>query len=319
MPLQLDSIPRYPLLESWQLRTQAEWGRVSEPAGVRLLAIDRVLRSLAAAGALDAEASAGWALGGSTALLGVWLPGDRPARPPEELCLIPIAGREMVPPGEIAGWASRALPDGLVAPDPSGRANRYLLEFRGPLGVARLPLRVEAPKSLLLSMPRPREVAGLGGGDGWLYDPRFAYRGGIDRGSFAVPTALIEEILFRIILTLAAGAAPASGAISPDLVFRADDLRRMLLLEREATEALLRGPVRNALLAGLGARAKGPAELTAALERTAAGVTAAAERCWHPGALTADERRTDDVWDETARAELMQALARSMTVLREGR
>lgn len=319
MPLEIASIPRYPLLESWQLRTQAEWGRVSEPAGVRLLAIDRVLRSLAAAGVLDAAASGGWALGGSTALLGVWLPGDRPARPPEELCLLPIGGREIVPPGELADWASRALPDGLVAPDPAGRADRYLIEFRGPFGTARLPLRVERAERLRLSMPRPREIAALGGGDGWLYDSRFAYRGGIDRSSFAVPTALIEEIVFRIVLTLAAGAAPASGAISPDLVFRADDLRRLLLLEREATEALLRGPVRAALVEGLRARAKSPAELTGALERTAAGITAAAERCWHPGALTADERRTDDEWDESSRFELMSALARATGMLREGR
>ena len=93
------------------------------PGVERLQGIDRALRALEDSEGFGREASAGWALSGSAALLGVWIRSDQTLRIPRALALAPILHREIWPIERLTTLIALGLPGGVVGAVKGGALN----------------------------------------------------------------------------------------------------------------------------------------------------------------------------------------------------
>ena len=189
-----DTLPRYSLLDLPLLTAQAAAFGLPIASVERLVAIDRILRSAAAAELMGPDAAAGWALSGPTALHGVYLRSAELLRVPDALTFAPIAGREVMPPETLAALLATALPDGRAEAAEEG--GLWSIHYLGANGLTDLPLRLElAP----LAFEAPGITHGAERAEvGYLYDRRMAYLPRVAQTPVAVPVAYAEELLLRL-------------------------------------------------------------------------------------------------------------------------
>lgn len=284
-------VPRHKLLDAPTLARQAAHFELA-PDGVQLLvAIDRVLRSLVRGGILDAEASSGWALSGSTALVGVYLRGERPLRVPDELSFSPLSEQPERPAEEMASLVAEAL-GGSAVPEPE-TLGHWQVAYAAPTGHALLPLRLE--RAVLKFLPPLEARSAQHALAGYLYDPRLPYWPRVSRSPITVPVAYAEEILLRDCIALLSGNRD-------DLAARADDLRLTTIYEGPDLRQALSGPIRSAFLAGLQTRGSLSQEQLQSQLRTIAGNLARAlERYDDPSALPRHLRPARAVYDTEAK------------------
>lgn len=288
-----ESLPRYSLLDLPRLTAQAAAFKLPPESIELLVAIDRVLRSGAAAGILGPDAAAGWALAGPTALHGVYLRSSEMLRIPEALVLAPIASRDALAPAKLAALLATALPNGgaVASPEPGS----WNISYLGNSGSAILPLVLErAP----LSFEVPESASGAERAEvGYLYDRRMPYLPRVAQTPVAVPVAYAEELILRLL-----GALAGATANRPDVGARVDDLRLLLALEASDTRDALAGPVHAALVSGLRQRGQGADAIKARLDAIGAALVTTVTRWSDPDALPAGLRPTGSYGPEERRA-----------------
>jgi hypothetical protein len=231
------------LLDSRAVDEAARRLRLSTPGAVTLLATAHAVRSIAEAGAWG-----DWALGGPTALLGVYLRDRRLHRVPEELTLIPAEGRKAK--GEAAFASAAAAVEAVLlmafpgaapmAPDPRDPDVRGI-RFAGPMGQAELRVRFDGTGrqvGVRSYLPGDHRADSAAWSDrGAIADERLPYfllagRPVPEAGEqLLVPVARAEEVLLRALLVIA-GSRPGSA-------FRIDDLRLAVEIAPEAVEQCL--------------------------------------------------------------------------------
>ena len=286
---------------------------ITEAGALNLVAIDRALRSLAAGGLLISGAPAGWVLSGPTAIHGVYLRTPRTFRIPDELALGRITDSPAAP-AEIAALVARALPGGrLEVRD----AERFAIAFSAPAGSGTLILHFEGPR---LRMEPPPSVAGQVDRPerGYLIDDRIVYRSAASVRPIPLPVAWAEELIARLLVTLARPAAPAG--TSDEQTIRADDLRCLLRFETTELKIAVAGPIRATFMAAVGPRVHNDsAAIATFLGGMADGIRRTAERTLHPGALDANLRSDDAVYGPDERSNSLARVDTIATALREGR
>jgi hypothetical protein len=239
----IDYLTPVPLLSAVAFERQlGDFG--CEPAGLELLvAIDRVLRSLAGAGLIDGEASAGFALSGPTALHCVYLISQTFERIPDELSFAPLARLAPHQADTFAALIATALPDGTVSAPVDSDPELYQILYTGTTSKRYLPLRIER-KPLRLE---PTEVdSNLRAGHaeravrGFLYDQRMTFATPVSDRPLPVAVAYAEEILLRDIATLLTLGFQKSALTEEQkwlAAARVDDLRLAVLYKPEAVNS----------------------------------------------------------------------------------
>jgi hypothetical protein len=299
---------RFALLDAPALDLLRHADGLTKPGVERLQGIDRALRALEGSEGFGREAKAGWAISGSVALLGVWIRSEQTLRIPRTLSLAPIDRRERWPAERIATLIALGLPGGV----PETRDGKTEIRYEGTYGEARLPLLFErAP----LHLAPPRELTGAElVANGYIWDRRMSYRSRVATDPVVLPTALPNELILRLLASIAA--APDSGEIADEV----DDLR--LLLAREARDVITaaKTSVRAALYEAFAARpGTSIAAARSALVETGRRLGSAIERSARPEAIGEDERGSAGFYEPGEREALLRS-ARELTVaIAEGR
>lgn len=274
----------------------------------RLQGIDRALRALEDSEGFGREASAGWALSGSAALLGVWIRSDQTLRIPRALALAPILHREIWPIERLTTLIALGLPGGV----PESADGRRWIRYEGSYGEAQLPLLFErAP----LHLAPPRELSGAeAAAIGYLWDRRMNYRSRVASDPINLPVALPNELILRLI------AAIATAPESRDLVDEVDDLRLLLVRSPGDVISAAKATVRTALYEAFAARPGASiAAAKSALVETGRRLSSAIERSAKAEAIGEDERGSAGFYEPGERETLLR-LARELSLaIAEGR
>lgn len=239
-----DQLPRFALLPSEPLARQAEAYGLPPANLERLVAIDRLLRSMAAGAGRGGDLF-GYVLSGPTAILGVYLHTGVPLRIPDELSFALSGAPDPADPAALASLLAASLPEGSGQADPDD-AECWQLTYKGVGGQGALRLRFERAPLSISGPPSVRDAANIG--VGWLYDPRLHFRSRV-AAPLALPVALAEELILRELRTLALWARPTSPTRIDDRAARVDDLRLLITYEYEDFRTALLGPVRDRLAA----------------------------------------------------------------------
>lgn len=299
---------QYALLDAPALDLLRHTDGLTKPGVERLQGIDRALRALEGSEGFDREAAAGWALSGSTALLGVWLRSEQTLRIPRTLSLAPIIHREHWPIERLTTLLALALPGGV----PETIDGRSRIRYEGSYGEAHLPLRFErAP----LHLGPPRELTGAERvANGYLWDRRMSYRSRVAADPITLPTALPNELILLLIASIAA--ASESGSVADEV----DDLR--LLLAREPRDVIVaaKTSVRTALYEAFASRpGTSIAAARSALVETGRRLGSAIERTARPEAIGEDERGSAGFYQPGEREALLRAARELTLAIAEGR
>lgn len=299
---------QYALLDAPALDLLRHTDGLTKPGVERLQGLDRALRTLEASEGFGREATAGWAIAGSVALLGVWIRSEQTLRIPRALTLAPIAHREHWPIERLATLIALALPGGV----PETVAGERTIRYEGTYGSALLPLHFDrAP----LHLAPPRELTGAElVVNGYLWDRRMSYRSRVAADPITLPTALPNELILRLIASIAA--APDSGAIADEV----DDLR--LLLARESRDVITaaKTSVRAALYEAFASRpGTSIAAARSALVETGRRLASAIERSARADAIGEDERGSAGFYEPGERDALLRAARELALAIAEGR
>lgn len=306
----IDALPQFELLQPDVLVRQAKRFRLPESGVELLVAIDRVLRSLSAGGLLEKRAESGWVLSGPTALHGVYLRSTVLLRVPDELTLAPLSEQPNLSAQKLAALIASALPNGQIESHPDS-PECYLINYRGVLGPARLPLRLERTP---LRMEPPLEAKSASIAErGYLFDERLPYLPRIAQSAIPVPVAYVEELLLRTIIAI----------LSPkrdDTAARVDDLRLAVLIEYSDSRRAMAGPIRDALLTGMIAKDVTSAkDLRLSLSALVTKFRQIVESYDVASALPAHLRPTDEIYDSTSRMFFERRLDELCSDLMRGR
>jgi hypothetical protein len=242
-----------PLLPAATLASAAASLHVSPRAG---RALELITRAIHAAGP-DGFERAGLALDGSTALIGVYLAmgGERPVvlRALDTLEVAPVrAGADIDGFRAAIANALGATIEGemLVFPPLEGLDRNRLETPRLPVRVASSPLTFDPPAGT-------ERQSGARTGAITADGIRFRIHPTANPPA-AVPTAYLEELVYRLVLRLAVPAGSADAAAVDDFAW---------FVERDPVLALdiVGGPVRTALARSLAARGLNPTEALPAI------------------------------------------------------
>lgn len=237
-----DRLPRFALLPSEPLARQAEAYGLPAANLERLVAIDRLLRSMAAGAGRGGDLF-GYVLSGPTAALGVYLHTGVPLRIPDELTFAPSGAPEAAEPGPLASLLAASLPDGSAQADPAD-TECWQVSYKGVRGPGELTLRFERAPLSIPAPPSVRDAHNLGAG--WLYDPRLHFRSRV-AAPLALPVAFAEELILRELRALALWSRPTRPERLDDRAYRVDDLRLLMSYQYEDFRTALLGPVRERL------------------------------------------------------------------------
>ncbi len=308
-----DRLPAFPFPPRTAIIMLARDEGITERGALTRVATDRALRSLAAGGPLGSDAPAGWVLSGASALHGVYLRTPRTFRIPDEIALGRISDTPE-PAARIADLVAAALPGGRAEQcDPE----RFALTFRAPAGEGTLILHFEGPR---LRAEPPTAVSGRIDRPtrGFLVDDRMGYRSAASVRAIPLPIAWAEELIARLLVTLARAAAPAGGR--DEQVVRADDLRCLLRFEPDECRLAVAGPVRATFVSAVSPRVKDdPIAIASFLAGMAEGIRRTAERTLHPDAVDPDLRGADAAYGPDERPAALARIDALATSLRDGR
>jgi len=309
------------LLDSLTLANQANEYGLPAQSFEKLVAMDRVLRSLVVASAqagYPAEELFGYALAGPAALLFVYSHLGVPWRVPDELTLSPIR-KDSLPlsPDDFARTLARMLSEGVAeALGAEQDPECYKLKFKGVLGPNEFLLRLESTR-LVLSMepPTPARSAAIAR-PGYVYDPRLCFKPNFS-APFALPVALAEEIILRELRVLVLLANyPQSKPKIPhldDRAFRTDDLRFLATHEYNGIAEALVGPIRRRLSEARSV------DFKVWMAGFVSSLTKQIQRHSLPAAIPAAARPTVLRYDEEGQTDFLNRMAALLTMLERGK
>lgn len=263
------------LLTTLELATAAHRLGITQPAARRLELIVRAIEAAPATWSRE-----GFALDGSTALLGVYLAQTGVSRVPEALEVAPYAG----------GGSAAALREAIAtALDSTVEGDEIVFNA----AVDPLRPRKAAPENLRLTVREsrvpllfapPADATQLPGAQtGAILFDKLRFRiSPTARPPAAVPVAYFEELVFRLLTRLAAAAGTRDTAAQDDLV------HLLLRLPTETREAVAESAV-PAFRSALAARGLAPHEALPLL----AGRISAAMQAYDPAAVAPPGYRLD--------------------------
>ena len=309
------------LLDSLTLANQANEYGLPAPSFEKLVAMDRVLRSLVVASAQAGQPTEelfGYALSGPTALLFVYSHLGVPWRVPDELTLSPIRKDNLpLSPDDLAKVLAHLLPEGVAeALGADQDPECYKVKFKGVLGPNEFLLRLESTR-LVLSMPPPTPARSAAiARPGYVYDARLRFKPNFSQ-PFALPVALAEEIILRELRVLQLLADyPQRKPTHPhldDRAFRTDDLRFLATQEYNGIAEALAGPIRQRL-----SEARST-DFKIWMAGFVSSLTKQIQRHSLPAAIPAEVRPTVLHYDEEGQVDFLNRMAALLTLLEHGR